>query len=161
MAIGACFLGYLVVRAVAGLLTSLAAWSSPEARETPDRSTDADDKLDAAIYGVPGLHVVSDYGADHCFADQHPTEKTIRKTLRSLDWLGGFHQVILVTSPGVSFEVGGSLDPSDGLSSSYSDSQEGVFKVINEGPKSVAEMESLMVSFYRGDGRWERLNDYE
>ncbi len=158
---GACVLGYIVVKLVAGLLADVVAWSSPEAGEKGDHPTDIEEETGEPIEHVPGLHVLSDYGAEHRFVDEFPTERTIRSTIRSLDWLGGFYQVLLVTSPGVCFEVGGSLDPEDGLSSSYSHAKKGVFKVIKEPPTSVANMEDLMVSFHRADGRWERLNVYE
>ncbi len=161
IAIGACVLGYIVVRIVAGFLADVITWSGSEIGDKGDHPTDPEEDTDESIEHVPGLHVLSDYGAEHTFVDKFPTEQTICATIRGLDWLEGFHQVLLVTSPGVCFEVGGSLHPEDGLSSSYSDSKKGVFKVISESPSSVAHMEELMVSFYRGDGRWERLNVYD
>ena len=159
--IGACFVAYLVVKIVVGLLASVIAWSSPEAREKGDQATDADERIGESIERVPGLHVLSDYGAEHRLVDRNPSERTIRTTIRSLDWHGGFHQVLLVTYSGDCFEVGGSLDPDDGLSSSYGQSKKGILKVISEAPTTVGQMEDLMVSFYRGDGVWERLNVYE
>ena len=116
--------------------------------------------------GVPvpdaaGLHVFSEYGDQYRFVDKNPTEETIRTTIRSLDWVGGFHEVILVASPGVSLEVSGSLDPADGLSSVYRDSKNKKYAVTREPPSTVENMEDLLVSFYSGDGRWKRMYVYE
>jgi hypothetical protein len=143
------------------LLASVAVWSSPDARNQSDVPSDTKEEPGEEIEDVPGLHVLSNYPSEHRLIDKNPTEKTIRATIRGLDWFGGFHQVLLVTSPGVCFAVSGSLDPDHGLSSSYDDAKKGVHLVINEPPESVANMEELMVSFYYGDGRWRRMSSYE
>lgn len=161
VAIGAVVLGYVVVKIIANLLASIAVWSSPDTQNRSDMPSDADEEPGEEVEDVPGLHVLSGFGSEHRFIDKNPTEKTIRATIRDLDWFGGFHQVLLVTSPGVYFAVSGSLDPDHGLSSSYDDAKKGVHLVINEPPESVANMEELMVSFYHGDGRWKRLSIYE
>lgn len=159
--IGAVVLGYAVVKIISSVLASVAIWSSPDAQKRSDVPTDAKEEPADAIENIPGLHVLSGLPSEHRFIDKHPTEKTVRATISDLDWFGEFHQVLLVTSPGVCFAVGGSLDPDHGLSSSYSDAKKGEFLVINEPPATVAHMEELMVSFYYGDGRWKRMNIYD
>jgi len=147
---------YVFVKVVAGLLANLAVWSNSDAQEPIDEPTDTQKPSGDPVDDVPGLHVLSEYGDEHRFVDKNPVEKTIRATIRSLDWVGGFHQVVLVTSPGVSLEVGGSLDPDDGLSSVYRDSKNNIHRVTREPPTTVENMEDLLVSFYLGDGRWEK-----
>ncbi|MDJ0938308.1 MAG: hypothetical protein QNJ00_00960 [Woeseiaceae bacterium] len=158
---GVCLFGYFVVKIIASLLADVVTWSSQENREKDDQPTDAEKQTGIHIESTPGLHLLSDYGAEHRLVDKRPSERTIRTTIRSLDWLGGFHQVLLVTPTGDVFEVGGSLDPSDGLSSAYGNSKKGTIRVIDKPPRSVEHMEELMISFYRGDGQWERLNVYD
>jgi len=147
---------YVFVKVVAGLLANLAVWSNSDTQEPIDEPTDTQKPSGDPVDDVPGLHVLSEYGDEHRFVDKNPAEKTIRATIRSLDWVGGFHQVVLVTSPGVSLEVGGSLDPDDGLSSVYRDSKNNIYRVTGEPPTTVENMEDLLVSFYLGDGRWEK-----
>jgi len=149
--IGIVFLAYVVLKRVVGLLVELCFGSDIH---TEEPSGDP-------LPDVPGLHVLSEYGAQHKFVDNTPTEETIRVTVRGLDWVEGFHQVLLVTSPGVSLEVGGSLDPQDGLASVYRDCKNEIFRVTREPPTTVENMEELLVSFYLGDGRWEQMYDYE
>ncbi len=161
IAIGAVVLGYVVVKIISSLLASVVVWSSPETQVRSDSPTDAIEGAGESIEDAPGLHVLSGLPSEHRFVDKNPTESMIRTTIRDLDWFGGFHQVLLVTSPGVCFAVSGSLDPDHGLSSSYHDAKKGVDLVIKDPPATVAIMEELMVSFYHGDGRWKRMNAYE
>ena len=157
--IGAIILGYVIVRIISGLLTSLAVWSSPEDHKQDNDSTDT--TAEAGNENIPGLHVLTGLPSEHRIIDKNPTEETIRTTIRNLDWAGDFHQVLLVTSPGVCFAVGGSLDPDHGLSSSFHDADKGVDLVITEAPRTVEKMEELMVSFFSGDGQWKRMNTYD
>ena len=159
--IGAIILGYVVVKIIASLLASVVIWSSPDSQKRSDVPSDAKEEPGEEIENVSGLHVLSGLPSEHRFINRNPTEKMIRTTIRDLDWFGGFHQVLLVTSPGVCFAVSGSLDPDHGLSSSYHDAKKGVDLVIKDPPATVAIMEELMVSFYYGDGRWKRMNTYE
>ncbi len=159
--IGAVVIGYVVVKIISSLLASVVVWSNPGAQERSDSPTDAKQGAGESIEDAPGLHVLSGLPSEHRFIDNNPTEKMIRSTIGDLDWFGGFHQVLLVTSPGVCFAVSGSLDPDHGLSSSYHDAKKGVDLVIKEPPTTVERMEELMVSFYYGDGQWKRRNVYE
>jgi len=157
--IGAVVLVYAVVKIISGLLASVFIWSSPEDQNRIDVPSVG--KGEPGDESVPGLHVLSGLPCEHSSIDKNPTEKAIRAAIGDLDWHGDFHQVLLVTSPGVCFAVGGSLDPDIGLSSSYSDAKKDEILVIKEAPATVANMEDLMVSFYYGDGRWKRMGIYE
>ena len=161
LGLSAVVLGYVVVRVISSLLASVAVWSSPDARNQTDAPSDAEEEPGDQIEDTPGLHVLSGLPAEHRLVDTSPTEKTIRATIRDLDWSGDFYQVLLVTAPGVCFAVSGSLDPDHGLSSSYHDAKNGVDLVITESPGSVDTMAELMVSFYYDDGRWKRMYVYE
>lgn len=151
------FLVYVVSRVVIGFLVDLSLGSYVQAEEPSGDPVDGDDPVE----DVPGLHVLSEYGSQHGLVDKHPTEKSIRATIRSLDWVGGFHQVVLVTSPGVSLEVGGSLDPDDGLAAVYRHSKNKTFQCPAKPPTTIENMEDLLVSFYFGDGRWKQMYDFE
>ena len=107
-----------------------------------------------------GLHVLSDFGETHVFVSETPNRRLIISTIRALDWDSGFHQVILISAPGVSMEVGGSLDSSNGLSSIYQDENRDIARVTASPPKTVEDMEAILVSFLAGDGRWERMYDF-
>lgn len=108
-----------------------------------------------------GLHVYSGFGNKHYFITSRPTVEKIRKTLSALDWEEDFHQVVLVISPGESIEVGGSLNPNDGLSSVYRNNNENIYRVTRVPPSTVKEMERILISFVRGDGLWESMYIYE
>ncbi len=158
--VGACLLAYAVLRIVIEMLTSLFGWATTEPQKPGDDPADAEEPDSDPIEDVPGLHVLS-YGAEHTLVDKYPSERSIRATIRNLDWVDGFHQVLLVTSSGVSLEVGGNLDPDIGLASVYRDWKKEIYRVTREPPTTVQNMEDLLVSFYLGDGRWERMYDYE
>ena len=151
------FLAYVVLRVVIGFLVDLSLGSHVQKEEPSGDPEDGDDPVE----DVPGLHVLSDYGSRYGLVDKYPTEKSIRATIRSLDWVGGFHQVVLVTSPGVSLEVGGSLDPDDGLAAVYRHSKYKTFQCPTKPPATIENMEDLLVSFYFGDGRWKQMYDFE
>ncbi len=159
LVLGACILAYGLLRIVIELLTSLFDWATTEPQKPGDDPADAEEPGSDPIEDVPGLHVLS-YGAEHTLVDKYPSERSIRATIRNLDW-DGFHQVLLVTSSGVSLEVGGSLDPDIGLASVHRDWKKEIYRVTREPPTTVQNMEDLLVSFYLGDGRWERMYDYE
>ena len=153
--------GFVISKLVARLLVDVTIWSNTDTKE---QRSDPADALELSIDSYdwcPGLHVLSADGAQDRLVDKNPTVDIIRATIGSLDWAEGFHHVVLVTSPGVSLEVGGSLDPDIGLSSSYADENNSVVRIIRDAPVSVEHMEDLLVSFHLGDGRWEKLNEYE
>jgi hypothetical protein len=107
-----------------------------------------------------GLHVLSDFGDTHTFVAEVPKRRIIVSTIRTLDWETGFHQIILVKEPGVSLEVGGSLNPDDGLSAVYTDEKRNVCEVTSSPPETIEDMVALLVSFLTGGGRWEQMYDF-
>ena len=97
------------------------------------------------IVNTIGLHVLSDYGDKHRFITDKPTKEIVLHTINELDWKNGFHQVILVDSPGAYMEVGGSLDPSDGLSVLYE--EDGKQLVIKVPPATIEEMTAFLFNY--------------
>lgn len=152
--------GFVISKLVANILVDVTIWSNTGTRRHSG-DPDAQERSDEPTDDVPGLHVLTDYEAQQILVDKNPTEDVIRATIRSLDWHEGFHRVLLVTSPGVSLEVSGSLDPDYGLSSTHRDLNNSIIRSIKEPPISVAHLEDLLVSFHLGDGRWEKTNEYE
>ena len=152
---------YLFLKVVVGFLVDQFMGSGTDNDQQVVGSAEPRDFRDDPIEGDRGLHVVSDYEGGHRLVDRRPTERIIRATIRNLDWVDGFHHVIIVTSPGVSLTVSGSLDPGIGLSASYMDRKKEVHKITREPPATVENMEDLLVSFYRGDGRWKQMYVYE
>lgn len=102
------------------------------------------------------LMVISDYGSKEEIISNCATPKIIRKTMDSLDWKG-FHQVVLSIDEHNFIEVGGSLDPSDGLSVLYEEN--GEQSVIKKPPETVQEMTDILLSYLAGDRDWK--NKYE
>ena len=68
--IGACLVGYLVVKIIVGLLADVVAWSSPESRDNSDQPTAPDELVGELIESVPGLHVLSHYPSEHRLVDK-------------------------------------------------------------------------------------------
>jgi hypothetical protein len=113
------------------------------------------------VMDSPGLHVLSEFANEHRLITDTPTEDAIRETIRLLDWERGFHQVFLVVAPGEAIEVGGSLRPQDGFSSVYRNNGQSIFRVTREPPKTIDDLEYILLSFYRGDGLWEENYIYD
>lgn len=113
------------------------------------------------IDGYVGLHLLSNYGEEYKFLTKTPTPTEISSTLDELDWVNGFHQIVLVTEEGVSMEVGGSLSPSNGLSSVYRNAHKDEHRVTREPPETILEMEEILLSFHARDGVWEKMFVYE
>lgn len=153
--------GFVISKLVARFLVDVTIWSNTGTKEQRSGPPDALELSVDSVDWCPGLHVFSADEAQDRLVDKNPTVDIIRATIRSLDWVEGFHHVVLVTSPGVSLEVGGSLDPDTGLSSSYVDENNSIVRIIRDAPLSVKHMEDLLVSFHSGDGRWEKYNEYE
>ena len=61
------------------------------------------------------LRVISNYGTEERTVSESATREQIIRTIDYLDW-SGFHQVVLEKPNGDWLDVGGSLEPSDGLS---------------------------------------------
>ena len=145
------YLAFQVLKRVFGLLVNMVY----------EPYTRTEEPVGIVIPDVPGLYVLSGEDSQFSVVGHNPEEESIRTTIRSLDWDGGFHAVFLVRSRGVSLEVGGSLDPDIGLSSAYRDRKNDDYRVIREAPATVKSMEDLLVSFHLGERRWEQMSDYE
>lgn len=104
------------------------------------------------------LTVLSDYGAKENLISKDADQEIIIKTMGSLDW-NGFHQVILETDDGSFLEVGGSLDPSDGLSAMYAEKGEQHFK--KKPPASVKEMTDILLLYLKRDAGCKNKNTWE
>ena len=108
-----------------------------------------------------GTHVIPNFGDDPMHFSAETTEESIRAALNGVDWKNGFHQVVVVTAPGVSMEVGGSLDPDHGLSAVYRDRREGVELITKDAPRSIAELEAILIAFAKQDGSWRKVREFD
>lgn len=106
-----------------------------------------------------GMHLLSNYGSEYTFLGASITQEDIKRELRKLDWPNGFYQFVVISEPGISMEVGGSLDPSDGLSARYLNRSTKVEGVIITPPESVEEMEDILIKFADSDESWK--SDYD
>ncbi len=134
-------------RFLTSLFTMLLPISSP-AQTNSWQSDPAESKV--------GIHVISNFGDDPVVSYPTISNDAIQSVLRSVDWINGFHQVVVVTSPGISMEVGGSLDPEHGLSAMYRDRYDRVDAVIINPPETIEEMENILIAFNRQDGTWRK-----
>lgn len=100
-----------------------------------------------------GLHLYSNHGFSHTFINGTPNEIMIMETLDKLNWKE-FHQVALVKWNGESLEVGGSLNPIDGLTSTYK--APGITLVTESPPKTIEDLKFILCSFHREDGHWKK-----
>ncbi len=114
----------------------------------------------ATVERVAGikLRLISNYGSSERLITADADENAVRETVNSLDW-GGFHQVVLERPNGDWVEVGGSLDPSDGLSVMYEES--GKQSVITMPPTRVAEMTKILLAYLPGDDGWKELGTWK
>ena len=110
---------------------------------------------------IKGIHLLYEYGAKYSFLSKQVSPAIIRRELGKLDWKNNFFQFVVVVEPGISMEVGGSLNPQDGLSAMYRDRHKRVDAVIISPPTSVNEMEEILVSFIKADGAWKDKYAFE
>ena len=108
-----------------------------------------------------GIHVIPNFGDDPVVFSSTVSNDAIHTALQSVDWIKGFHQVVVVTSPGISMEVGGSLDPEHGLSAMYRDRPDRIDAVIVNPPETVEEMESILISFIGQDDSWRQEYEFD
>lgn len=104
------------------------------------------------------LQVFSDYGQSEKLVSESATPDIVEETMSTLDWQG-FHQVILSRNDGSWLEVGGSLDPSDGLSVMYEEG--GTQHVIKVPPTSVGEMTTMLLSYLSGSDAWKQEAEWD
>lgn len=107
-----------------------------------------------------GIHVIPNFGDDPVIHSPDIDEAAVRSALQSVDWVNGFHQVVVVLSPGTSMEVGGSLDPEHGLSAMYRNRREGIEAVTREAPETLGDLEAILLAFIEpGDG-WRQVQAF-
>jgi hypothetical protein len=99
------------------------------------------------------LRVISDYGRTERLVADEATPEIVVSTMHSLDWRG-FHQVVLERSNSDWMEVGGSLDPSDGLSVMYEEN--GKQSVIRVAPTTVEDMTTMLLGYLSGTEDWKK-----
>jgi hypothetical protein len=97
------------------------------------------------------LEVISEYGARTTELSDRATPELIKETMASLDWQQ-FHQVLLSKPNGEWLEVGGSLDPDEGLSVIWEEA--GEQQVITQPPASVAELTGFLLAYLSGTDDW-------
>ncbi len=103
------------------------------------------------------LMVLSNYGAEEKIVSDSTSIAQIKETMKGIDW-NNFTQVILSTDNSNWIEVGGNLDE-DGLSSMYE--LNGKLFVINKPPSSSDHMTEILLSYFNGDGKFKKENNYE
>ena len=139
-------------RLLLGLLTLLLPVSA--AAQVHDWETDP-------IESKVGIHVIPNFGDSPTVYSPKISDKAVRSALRSVDWVNGFHQVVVVLSPGISMEVGGSLNPDHGLSAVYRNRNEQTEAVTKSAPETVDDMEAILIAFLKPGGGWTRVQEFE
>ena len=103
------------------------------------------------------LLVISNYGQNTEIISEDPSHETIKNTMQNLNWQG-FHQVVLEKKNGDWLEVGGSLNPSDGLSVMYEEN--GNQHVIKVPPTTIDEMTYFLLDYLDGSSDWKINHDW-
>lgn len=104
------------------------------------------------------LRVISDFGSAERVVTDEATAEAVVKTMAGLDW-SGFHQVVLERPNGDWLEVGGSLDPDDGLSVMFEEA--GQQFVIREPPATVDAMTAFLLGYLSGTSEWQENAEWE
>jgi len=89
---------------------------------------------------------------------KNPDQVLIEKTVRELAW-SDITFVVLKIDDKNWIEGSGSLNPRDGLSARYM--KDGKEHVSTRAPKSLDEIIALLQSYRCGDGRWQKLIDWD
>ena len=84
---------------------------------------------------------------------EQATPELVIETVDYLDW-SGFHQVVLERPNGDWLDVGGSLDPSDGLSIMYEES--GAQRVVATAPDTIAVLKDALLGYLSGTDDWKQ-----
>ena len=138
------------------LLLKFLAWFFP-----PDTSARADSWESDPVESQSGIHVISNFGADLSVFSVEINEGAVSDALKSVDWENGFHQIVVVLSPGTSMEVGGSLNPEHGLSAVYRNRTERLEAVTKNAPETVSDMEAILLAFLKPGDTWKKDRDFE
>ena len=116
---------------------------------------------DDPIESTVGIHVVPHFGDDPTEFYSEISQDSVRAALRSVDWENGFHQVVVVISPGISMEVGGSLNPDHGLSACYRNRLEGSEAVTREAPETISRLEAILLAFLEPGDSWQQVQVFD
>ena len=136
---------------LAALLAMLLPATSPQSASTWET-----DPIESRV----GIHVVANFGDDPTVFSSDISPQAVQAALRSLDWVNGFHQVVLVISPGVSMEVGGSLNPEHGLSAVHRNRPQSLEAVTKDAPADIARLEAIFLAFIRRDDSWQQVQEF-
>ena len=96
------------------------------------------------------LHI-ADYGSRTQILSENATEVQIKSIMHSLDWQG-FHQIVLEQENGDWLEVGGSLNPDDGLSVAFEENSKQF--VIEMPPETINEMTAFLLAYRSREKDW-------
>ena len=111
----------------------------------------------------PGLHLLADglsSDRSYRYVSKIPTNEDVENLIDGLEWIKSFHQVILVLSPNVSMEVGGSMNPEDGLSAVYRNKEKGIHWVT-EFPPNIEQMKQILILFKSEDESWKKFYGFK
>ncbi|MCD9127656.1 hypothetical protein [Luteimonas fraxinea] len=120
----------------------------------------ASDRANEGWEERPGIHVFSNYGAEYVLESEDLSEAAVRAVIEDLDWVDGFHQVIVVRPSGESMEVGGSLQEEIGLAAVYRITPDKVTSVIHEAPETIEEIVGILLAFNQGGDLWRIRYDF-
>jgi hypothetical protein len=107
-----------------------------------------------------GIHVIPNFGDDPTTYSPDISAPAVQAALQSVDWTNGFHQIVVVISPGVSMEVGGSLNPDHGLSAVYRNRPAKTEVVTKNAPGSIADLEAILLAFLKKDESWRQVQEF-
>jgi hypothetical protein len=107
-----------------------------------------------------GIHVIPNFGDDPTIFSRDISPQAVHTALQSVDWVKGFHQVVVVVSPGISMEVGGSLNPDHGLSAVYRNRPKGLEAVTKDAPESISALEAILLAFLKQDDSWQKVQEF-
>jgi len=131
-------------------LLGLATVSSCTQPYMPSKSLSEAKRPDTPFH----LIIYSDYGSKTTVKIDNPSEADVLGWIDKLDW-NEFHQVILEHDENNCFEVGGSLNPTDGLSSMARLGADDY--VIAEAPTTIDQLKALIISYHKNDDKWKQV----
>lgn len=115
----------------------------------------------------PGLHLLTG-GLNPQYTYKYIAKKFNKKDvedlLEKLDWMNGFHQIIIVKKNNISIEVGGSMHPDHGLSGvyrGYTNKNKTIHLVTNYPPQNINDMKEILVLFMSDDDSWRDLYEFK
>ncbi|ACE83307.1 PLD nuclease N-terminal domain-containing protein [Cellvibrio japonicus] len=132
-------------------------WEMSNLKEEMDFYNEAwkEDKTETAV----GIHIIFPDGKHDHISDKLDLE-IIEKEIKKLDWHSNFYQFIVVIKPGISMEVGGSLNGVDGLSAMYRNRINRVDAVIRTPPEDVSEMQKILKVFLMPGEEWRKKYEF-